>query len=151
MISSLVNYQHFCFCFLFFLTQNSVLLLHSFCFYRHQMSDERWICVHNKCCDRNRFACIFILLLNWNTPFWLTLLFSRLNSNSQLIIAACVVASLYVKCLLLFLGSCGCCCCCCYYCFIFLYKFLFFGSFAPKWASMDACMNDDHVQKLPYT
>lgn len=33
------------------------------------MSDERWICVHNKCCDRNRFACIFILLLNENTPF----------------------------------------------------------------------------------
>lgn len=37
------------------------------------MSDERWICVHNKCCDRNRFACIFILLLNWNTPFFIIL------------------------------------------------------------------------------
>lgn len=77
MISSLVNYQRFCFRFCYAVHFFFSSFRFHFYIYRLQMSDERWICVHNKCCDRNRFACIFILLLNWNTPFF-PLIFHRI-------------------------------------------------------------------------
>lgn len=67
------------------------------------MSDERWICVHNKCGDRNRFACIFILLFDWKHPLFRPL-FRCIAS--ELIIQACLRSMESV--------------CCCLYAFVLM-------------------------------